>query len=77
MWIKSKDKLPEQDQWCWICDAKNFIERGCFDTSLTKWVIYEGDYIWGPDKIVHWQPYYTPAPPNAIEDFLRGFKNDV
>ena len=76
-WIKSSERLPGNDQWCWICGPNNWIERAVYDSSLEKWVIFEGVEIWGADKITHWQPYFTPVPPGEVESFLRGFKNDV
>jgi len=78
-WISVKDRLPEQDEYCWIYGFLHdvnvrFVFEGCFDTKSYDLRHYPckgpgWEYDTGRsnyvmlDQISHWMPYFIPEPP--------------
>ena len=69
-WIKIVDRLPQELEYCWVCDNENdildavFLSRCpennggpcfCLDRETGNYVIIE--------EVTHWMPYFTPEPP--------------
>ena len=74
-WIKTDDRLPEDEQWCWIYLGGKGVLRGWYHFKHLGF--YADEMFLGIDKVSHWQPYFTPAEPDGIGKFLNGFRNDV
>lgn len=67
-WIKVGEKLPDEDQWCWIYFADNLTLCACYDKRNNEWYIPGMDINCSATTPTHWQPYYTPAPPEVFKD---------
>ena len=65
-WIKTIDKLPEQNQevlWCNIYRKKYFISKGSF--RGIKFFTDEGEWIFSKD-VLYWMS--LPEPPKEQND---------
>ncbi len=62
-WIKTDDRLPKEDEYCWIYP---------FNGMSSGWYTASGLGFWSDhgfrdiNAVTHWQPYYTPEPPNDL-----------
>lgn len=51
-WIKTKDKLPKDAQWCAVYLADGIADIACYDDNLQCW---QGDnFSYNHDSIVCW-----------------------
>ncbi len=64
-WINANDRLPENNQDCWVCQHNNTITRA-------EYIIYHemfGSGFGNYDEFIKykyvkcWMPYFTPEPP--------------
>lgn len=76
-WVKSKESHPPEEGWYWIFIPPTYVERAWYDPDKLTWCVGEGAYFHDHHEITHWQPYFTPAIPGAVDKFLKGFRNDV
>jgi hypothetical protein len=77
-WISVKDRLPYEDEFCWIFDGKydgHYLYSGYFRPRYQRFI--DGSFKIAPcweidveysnfkylDEITHWMPYFTPDPP--------------
>lgn len=77
MWIRTSDQIPKEEAFYWIFIPPRYIERAWFDSFNMRWCIAEGAYVHDLLQVTHWQPYFTPKPPDKVETFLAELMNDV
>lgn len=67
-WIKSTDRLPENDIVCWVViAATQKVEVRCFNSHWKCWDGESGDDFMNKiEAVSHWQPLIKPAAPLVV-----------
>ncbi len=66
-WIKSADRLPENDIVCWVViTATQEVEVRCFNSHWKCWDDESGDDFMNKiEAVSHWQPRIKPVAPRG------------
>lgn len=73
-WISVKDKLPERNMYCWVCNSDKSVCEARYsfnsyeDSKLginPVGFVEEGDCCISVhlEDVEYWMPYFTPEPP--------------
>ena len=66
-WIKSADRLPENDIVCWVViTATQEVEVRCFNSHWKCWESQIG-FMNKIEAVSHWQPLIKPAAPLVVK----------
>lgn len=78
-WVKCSDRLPEEDQFCWVCTKDKEVIDLYFNKTMDRYEWTPIRYVktvepgfrddgynreWFLDEILYWMPYFTPQPPD-------------
>lgn len=76
-WIKCSDRLPDEDQHCWVYDYEKDVFDAWYQNKLPFYLTreinpyykngfvtdFETESYASLEEIEYWMPYFTPEPP--------------
>ena len=62
-WISVNERLPENDDDCWVCTANKEVMKSWLWADWIRPISL--DVI---ENVTHWMPWYTPDPPGIEEE---------
>ena len=69
-WIKTCDKTPKVNEWCWLLTVQKCVVEGFFvkyKNGECVWYISKPSHVSSLNYVTHWQYKVIPKPPKEGE----------